>query len=56
MKKKLGRPRLPKDAAKGQVIRARVSGVEHAKIERAAKTAKAKLSDWVRNTLLKAAE
>ena len=56
MKKKLGRPKLPRDAAKGEVIRARVSVAEHAKIERAAKTAKAKLSDWVRNVLLKAAE
>ena len=56
MKKKLGRPKLPKEAAKGSVIRARVSDTEHAKIERAAKAAKTKVSDWVRNVLLKAAE
>jgi hypothetical protein len=37
MKKKLGRPKLPKEAAKGSVIRARVSDAEHAKIERAGK-------------------
>ena len=56
MKKKLGRPKLPKDETKGEVIRARVSEAEHAKIERAARAAKTKLSEWVRNALLRVAE
>jgi uncharacterized protein (DUF1778 family) len=55
MKTKLGRPKLSPKAAKGSVIRARVSDAEKDKIERAAKASKQKVSDWVRNALIKAA-
>lgn len=57
MKKKviLGRPKLPKTLAKDSMIRVRVSEHDRAKIEIAARRAKQKLPDWVRNTLIQAA-
>jgi hypothetical protein len=52
--KRAGRPKLPKGAAKSNMVRARVSPEELKKMETAAKRAGLKFSHWTRKTLLDA--
>ncbi len=54
-KTKMGRPPLPKGAAKGVLIGARFSPEEASQVEKAVKRAKAVKSDWIRTILLGAA-
>jgi hypothetical protein len=49
---KTGRPKLPEGKAKTNVVRARVSPEEYARMEAAAKREGLKFSDWTRKTLL----
>ena len=56
MKPKMGRPVLPKGEAKGVLIGARFSPDEASKVHAAVKQAKLIKSDWVRKTLLSAAD
>lgn len=53
MKKKLGRPKLS-DRKVRKVFPLRISDEERAKMERSAKRAGEKLSEWARNRLLSA--
>lgn len=53
MKRKRGRPKLPKHKAR-KVFPLRVSDEERANMERAAKRAGKKLSEWARDRLLSA--
>jgi len=55
MKKKLGRPTLPKNTAKGVLIGARFSPGESERVHDAIKAAKQQKSEWIRITLLTAA-
>ncbi len=54
-KKKMGRPKLPKDEAK-KIFSLRLSKHERDKIKDAAKRDGEKLTKWARKALLKAAE
>jgi uncharacterized protein (DUF1778 family) len=56
MKKKLGRPTLPKDQVRSVLIALKVSPDESTRIERAAKAAKQSKPEWMRNQLLSAAD
>jgi hypothetical protein len=50
--KKMGRPKFPKGAARGEIIQFRVQPGERELFEKAAKRDKsATLSDWIRATL-----
>jgi hypothetical protein len=55
MKKKMGRPRLPKDAAKGVLFAVRIAAAEADKIQQAIKRSGIPKPDWARNALLEAA-
>lgn len=55
MKKKLGRPTMPKKMAKGALLSVRFSEAERGALERAADRASMRLSEWVRRALLAAA-
>jgi uncharacterized protein (DUF1778 family) len=55
-KPKLGRPPVPKGLTKGSLLSVRFSGEERKSLDRAAKLAGLRLSEWARRTLLKAAE
>jgi hypothetical protein len=55
-KPKIGRPRLPKGEGKGAVVTVRLSDDERAKVGIAAAKCGQKLSEWVRATLLTAAD
>ena len=55
MTKKMGRPRLPKGESKGVLIGARFAPDESKQVHDAVKRAKVGKSQWVRETLLKAA-
>jgi hypothetical protein len=50
-KRKPGRPRLPKDQAKGKIVPVRFSMEEIERISNAAQTANLTLSGWIRSTL-----
>jgi hypothetical protein len=54
MKKKLGRPALPKNAVKGVLIGARFSPAESRRVHEAVNRAKQGKSAWIRETLLTA--
>jgi uncharacterized protein (DUF1778 family) len=55
-KSKIGRPKLPKGHARGEMIQFRAQPGEREMFEKAAKRDKAStLSDWIRETLRKAA-
>jgi hypothetical protein len=54
-KPRIGRPPLPKGEAKGALLSVRFSGAERQTLERAARLAGEKLSEWARNVLLAAA-
>lgn len=53
--KKMGRPKLPKDKSKKTIVTFRLIPEEKDRIERAAKAAGMRVSQWIRKTLLKAA-
>jgi hypothetical protein len=55
MKNKMGRPRLSEKSAKDVLIGARFGREEAKQVHDAVKRAKAGKSEWVRETLLKAA-
>jgi hypothetical protein len=54
VKKKLGRPPVPKKLAKGALLSVRFSAEERKKLERAAEHGGLKLSEWARRVLLSA--
>jgi hypothetical protein len=49
--KKPGRPRIPKDQAKGKIVPVRFAAEGIRKIESAAKTSNEKVSEWIRRSL-----
>lgn len=51
-KNKVGRPKLPKGAAKGRIVPVRFAADDLKAITAAAKTNKLSLSEWIRGTLL----
>jgi len=54
--KKMGRPKLPKGHAKGEIIPVRVNPEDRKLFEKAAKASEHKtLSGWIRNALREAA-
>lgn len=53
---KLGRPKLSKGEVKGQITGVRLKSNERALLEKAASNKDQKLSEWIRETLLKNAE
>jgi uncharacterized protein (DUF1778 family) len=56
MKPKLGRPKVPKSKLRDIILNARLSIEENRVIEAAVKRSGASVSDWVRKTLLSAAQ
>jgi hypothetical protein len=56
MKKKMGRPMLPKGIAKGVVFSVRVAANEAGKIQAAIRKSDLPKPDWARNALINAAE
>jgi uncharacterized protein (DUF1778 family) len=55
-KKQMGRPQLPKGAAKEVTLQSRVSKADRALIEEAAAAAGCTVSDWIRQRILAAAQ
>jgi uncharacterized protein (DUF1778 family) len=53
--KPVGRPKLPKAHAKSSIIPVRFNTEDRKRVEGAAKASGQKVSEWVRDTLLKAA-
>ena len=56
MKTKMGRPKLPKGEAKNVLVAAKVSKADYERILAAMKRAGMKESEWVRKSVLEAAE
>ena len=54
MKRKPGRPKLPKGEAKGMIVPIRFTKAEAEQLAEAAKTNGQALSEWIRRTLLAA--
>lgn len=54
--KKVGRPKLPKGAAKAGKVQVRLSADEQKQIEAAAKSSNQRVSEWIRSTLAAAVE
>jgi predicted HicB family RNase H-like nuclease len=52
--KKIGRPILPKGAAKGHIVPVRFSPEDRKRLEAAAKASKQNVSQWIRSTLIAA--
>lgn len=50
-KRKPGRPKLPKGAAKGSIVPVRFSPEDRKRVEGAAKASGQTVSEWVRSTL-----
>jgi predicted HicB family RNase H-like nuclease len=50
-KRKPGRPRLPKDEAKGKIVPVRFATEELERVYRAAEKAEQSVSQWIRSTL-----
>jgi uncharacterized protein (DUF1778 family) len=55
VKRKPGRPRLAASERRAEVVTLRLQPVEREAVERAAKRAGVRLSDWMRDALLAAA-
>lgn len=55
-KRKPGRPKLPKDQARGKIVPVRFAAEELAKVIRAAEESNQTISQWVRSTLAAAVE
>lgn len=51
MSKKMGRPKLPKDQSKTELLQIRITKKERGAIEQIAKKAGMTLSEWTRATL-----
>jgi len=56
MKKKMGRPKLPKGEARNVLLAGKVSELEYAKVLAAIKRSGMSESEWVRQAVLAAAE
>ena len=54
--KKVGRPKLPKGHAKGQMIRMRINDADLKLFTKAAQSSDKNLSAWIRETLREAAQ
>jgi len=54
--KKVGRPKLPKGAAKGKAVQVRFTADDFKKVTGAAKVRKQTVSEWIRSTLNAAME
>jgi hypothetical protein len=54
--RKVGRPKLPKGEAKGKIVPIRFNADDVKRVERAAKSSKQTVSEWVRSTLNAAME
>jgi uncharacterized protein (DUF1778 family) len=54
--KPVGRPKLPKGNAKGEMLRIRATTDELRTFDKAAKASKQKRSEWIRSTLNAAAQ
>ena len=54
--KKVGRPKLPKGAAKGKAVQVRFTADDFKKVTGAAKARKQTVSEWIRGTLNAAME
>ena len=54
--KKVGRPKLPKGAAKGKAVQVRFTAEDFKKVTGAAKAKKLSVSEWIRSTLSAALE
>jgi hypothetical protein len=50
-KRKPGRPRLPKDEAKGKIVPVRFAAEELERVYQAAEKAEQSVSQWIRSTL-----
>jgi predicted HicB family RNase H-like nuclease len=50
-KRKPGRPKLPKDQAKGKIVPVRFAAEELERVYRAAQSANQSVSQWIRSTL-----
>jgi hypothetical protein len=51
-KPKMGRPKLPKGAARSEIIKTRVSPAERKVLEAAAESSGKEVSEWIRSVLL----
>ena len=49
--RKVGRPKLPKGQAKAGAIQVRLNDDDRKRVEKAAKSQKLTVSEWIRNTL-----
>jgi hypothetical protein len=49
--KKVGRPKLPKGAAKGKAVQVRFTVEDFKKVSSAARVSKQTVSEWIRSTL-----
>jgi uncharacterized protein (DUF1778 family) len=54
--RKVGRPKLPKGQAKAAPIQVRLNGDDRRRVEKAAKSQKQTVSEWIRSTLNAAME
>jgi hypothetical protein len=54
VKRKPGRPKLPKGEAKGKIVPVRFTKAEPARLAKAAEARDQALSEWIRRTLLAA--
>jgi predicted HicB family RNase H-like nuclease len=54
--RRVGRPKLPKGEAKGKIVPIRFNAEDVKRVERAAKSRKQTVSEWVRSTLNAAME
>jgi hypothetical protein len=54
--RKVGRPKLPKGAAKAGAIQVRLNDDDRRRVEKAAKSQKQTVSEWIRSTLSAALE
>ena len=49
--RKVGRPKLPRGEAKGKIVPIRFNADDVKRVERAARSSKQTVSEWVRSTL-----
>jgi hypothetical protein len=55
-RRKAGRPKLPKGEAKGKIVPIRFNADDVRRVEKAAKSSKKTVSEWIRSTLSAALE
>jgi len=56
VKRKPGRPKLPKGEAKGKIVPIRLTKAEAEQLTKAAKSSDRTLSEWIRRTVLAASK